>query len=90
MIRQAHTYLVGAVGGATLIALAIVAFAVLVSAQVFRDWPIAALGGNGDEAAAVSGGHEVSGGSSGAGATEPAARGAGEGAGTAATKRKAG
>ncbi|MGC1166488.1 MAG: hypothetical protein WA862_10300, partial [Solirubrobacterales bacterium] len=63
MIRQAHTYLVGAMGGATLIALAIVVFAVLVSAQVFRDWPIAALDGGGE--AAVSSGREVPGGSSG-------------------------
>ena len=50
MIRQAHTYLVGAMGGATLIAIAIVFFVVLVSAQVFKDWPIAALGGGGDSA----------------------------------------
>lgn len=42
-------------GGATLIAIAIAAFVVLVSAQVFRDWPIAALGG-GNESAAVSDG----------------------------------
>lgn len=53
MIRQAHTYLVGAMGGATLIAVAIAVFVVLVSAQVFRDWPIAALG-DGGESAAVS------------------------------------
>jgi hypothetical protein len=46
MIRQAHTYLVSAMSGATLIAIAIVAFVLLVSAQVFRDWPIAALGGD--------------------------------------------
>jgi hypothetical protein len=46
MIRQAHTYLVSAMSGATLIAIAIVAFVLLVSVQVFRDWPIAALGGN--------------------------------------------
>ncbi|MET0559166.1 MAG: hypothetical protein ABW065_10910 [Solirubrobacterales bacterium] len=44
MIRQAHTYLVSAMSGATLIAIAIAAFVVLVSAQVFRDWPLAALG----------------------------------------------
>jgi hypothetical protein len=54
VIRQAHTYLVGAVGGATLIAIAIVVFVLLVSAQVFRDWPIAALGDGGDDAPAVS------------------------------------
>jgi hypothetical protein len=55
-------------GGATLIAIAIAVFVVLVSAQVFRDWPIAALGGGGDEAAAVSEGHEVGAGVAGAGA----------------------
>jgi hypothetical protein len=47
MVRQAHTYLVGAMSGATLIAIAIALFVLLVSAQVFRDWPIAALGGDG-------------------------------------------
>jgi hypothetical protein len=41
-------------GGATLIAIAIVVFAVLVSAQVFRDWPIAALGDGGGETAVSS------------------------------------
>jgi hypothetical protein len=46
MIRQAQTYLVSAMSGATLIAIAIVVFVLLVSVQVFRDWPIAALGGN--------------------------------------------
>jgi hypothetical protein len=46
MIRQAQTYLVSAMSGATLIAIAIVGFVLLVSVQVFRDWPIAALGGN--------------------------------------------
>ena len=51
MIRQAHTYLVSAMSGATLIAIAIAVFVVLVSAQVFRDWPIAALGDSGDSAA---------------------------------------
>jgi hypothetical protein len=47
MIRQAHTYMVGAVSGATLIVVAIAVFVLLVSAQVFRDWPIAALGDSG-------------------------------------------
>jgi hypothetical protein len=47
MIRQAHTYLVSAMSGATLIAIAIAAFVLLVSAQVFRDWPLAALGDGG-------------------------------------------
>ncbi len=53
MIRQAHTYLVGAMGGATLIGVSIAVFVMLVSAQVFKDWPIASLGG-GDETAEVS------------------------------------
>ncbi|MBS1861058.1 MAG: hypothetical protein JSS68_05035 [Actinobacteria bacterium] len=44
MISQARTYLVGALSGVTLISAAIVVFAVLVSAQVFHDWPIAELG----------------------------------------------
>jgi hypothetical protein len=48
-------------GGATLIAIAIVVFAVLVSAQVFRDWPIAALGDGGGGSAAVSSGDPVGG-----------------------------
>src|SRR4029077_2789056 len=73
MIRQAHTDLLGAMGGATLIAVAIVVFAVLVSAQVFRDWPIAALGGSGDDSAAVSKGREVSARASGATAAAAAA-----------------
>ena len=54
MIRQAHTYLVGAVSGATLIVVAIAVFVLLVSAQVFRDWPIAAFGDSGGDSAAVS------------------------------------
>ena len=61
MIRQAHTYLVGAVGAATLIAIAIAVFVLLVSAQVFRDWPIAALGDSGDDSAAVSAGRPAPG-----------------------------
>jgi hypothetical protein len=54
MIRQAHTFLVSAMSGAALIAVAIAVFVVLVSAQVFKDWPIAGLGGDGDETAPVS------------------------------------
>jgi hypothetical protein len=79
MIRQAHTYLVGAMSGATLIAIAIAAFVLLVSAQVFRDWPIAALG-SGDEGASVSSAQP-------AGATPAAAQGpaAAPGAGAATT-----
>lgn len=49
MVRQAHTYLVGAMGGATLVVIAIAAFVMLVSTQVFTNWPIAGFGGD-DEA----------------------------------------
>ncbi len=62
MIRQAHTYLVGAVSGTALIAAAVVAFVLLVSAQAFRDWPLAGLpdlNGSGGESSAVSGGKAV-------------------------------
>lgn len=89
MIRQAHTYLVGAMGGATLIAIAIAVFVLLVSAQVFRDWPIAALGDGGGESAEVSKARP-------AGVTGPGAEGAssdgaiGAPAGAAANGRQAG
>ena len=54
MIRQAKSYLVGAMSGAGLIAAAVIAFVLLVSALVFEDLPVAGLvGGDGD--AAVSG-----------------------------------
>ena len=49
MIRQAHNYLVGALSGVTLIGIAIAVFVVLVSAQVFHDWPIAALSSHNDQ-----------------------------------------
>jgi hypothetical protein len=51
MVRQAHNYLVGALSGVTLIGIAIAVFVVLVSAQVFHDWPIAALSSHNDQAA---------------------------------------
>ena len=54
MVRQAHTYMVGAMSGATLIAIAIAAFVLLVSAQVFQNWPVAALGGDSGGSAQVS------------------------------------
>jgi hypothetical protein len=54
MIRQAHTYLVGALSGVVLIGIAIAAFVVLVSAQVFHDLPIPALSSSDQKAAAVS------------------------------------
>ncbi len=47
MIRQAHSYLAGAVSGATLIAAAIVVFILLlVSTQGFRDLPLINVGGS--------------------------------------------
>jgi trimeric autotransporter adhesin len=52
MIRQAHSYLVGAVSGAVLIAAAVVVFILLlISTQGFRDLPIVGFGG--DESASV-------------------------------------
>jgi hypothetical protein len=48
MIRQARTYLVGAMSGASLIAIAIAVFVLLVSTQVF-DWPVAGLLGGGEQ-----------------------------------------
>jgi len=45
MVRQAHTYLAGAVSGTALIAAAVVAFVLIVSLQALRDWPLADLGG---------------------------------------------
>lgn len=51
MVRQARTYFAGAVSGVTLIGLAIALFVVLVSAQVFHQWPIAALGFGHDDSA---------------------------------------
>src|SRR6478672_6740751 len=43
MIRQAHTYLAGALSGAALIAAAVVVFVALVSVQAVRDWPLSGL-----------------------------------------------
>src|SRR6185437_8751552 len=51
MVRQARNYFAGAVSGVTLIAIAIAVFVVLVSAQVFHEWPIAALGFGHDDSA---------------------------------------
>jgi hypothetical protein len=49
MIRQARAYMVGAMSGASLIAVAIAVFVLLVSTQVFGDWPVAGLLGGGEE-----------------------------------------
>ncbi len=48
MVRQAQTYLAGAVSATALVSAAVVAFVLLVSFQALKDWPLAALGG-GDE-----------------------------------------
>ena len=48
MIQQARKYFVGAMSGATLIGIAIAVFVVLVSAQVFHDFPLGALVGHSD------------------------------------------
>ncbi|MBA3864927.1 MAG: hypothetical protein H0X42_01040, partial [Solirubrobacterales bacterium] len=47
MVRQARTYMVSAMSGATLIAIAIAVFVLLVSAQVFKNWPLTGLGDDG-------------------------------------------
>jgi hypothetical protein len=53
MIRQAHTYLAGAVSSTALVAAAVVAFVLLVSFQALRDWPLAGIGIGGDDSAAT-------------------------------------
>jgi len=55
LIRQARTYLLGAMSGTALIAVAVVAFVVLVSAQAFKNWPLADLGGGSDSAKTAQG-----------------------------------
>lgn len=57
MIRQARSYLVGAVSGTTLVVVAVTVFIALVSLQTLRDWPLTDIGG-GDAAGtgAVTGG----------------------------------
>ena len=82
MIRQAHTYMAGAMSGATLIAIAIAAFVLLVSAQVFKSWPIPDLGGGegqvhvSDARAATSPSSDAAAASTGAAAGKPSATGA--------------
>jgi hypothetical protein len=53
MIRQAHTYLAGAVSGSALVAAAVVAFILLVSLQALKDWPLAGISVGGDDSAAT-------------------------------------
>jgi hypothetical protein len=53
MIRQAHTYLAGAVSSTALVAAAVAAFVLIVSFQALRDWPLAGIGIGGDDSAAT-------------------------------------
>jgi hypothetical protein len=54
MIRQAHTYLAGAVSSTALVAAAVVAFVLLVSLQALKEWPLAGISvGGGDSAASA-------------------------------------
>lgn len=55
MIRQAHSYLAGAVSATALVSLAVVAFVVLVSLQALRDWPLAGLATGADKGATSTG-----------------------------------
>ena len=68
MVRQAHNYLAGAVSGTALVAAAVVAFAMLVSLQSLRDWPLAGLFA-GDDSAGVAPARAVSAGAGGAAAS---------------------
>jgi hypothetical protein len=51
MIRQAHTYLAGAVSSTALVAAAVVAFVLLVSLQALKEWPLAGIGIGGEDSA---------------------------------------
>lgn len=53
MIRQAHTYLAGAVSSTALVAAAVVAFVMLVSLQALKEWPLTEIGGFGGNDSAV-------------------------------------
>lgn len=61
MIRQAHTYLAGAVSSTALVAAAVVAFVLLVSFQALRDWPLTGIGIGGDDSAASGPSHPAGG-----------------------------
>lgn len=73
MVRQAHTYLAGAVSGTALIAAAVVAFVLLVSLQALKDWPLAGIGGGSDNSAVSSGQPATGAGGASAAATAGAA-----------------
>jgi hypothetical protein len=83
MIRQAHTYLAGAVSGSALVAAAVVAFVLLVSFQALEDWPLAGIVGGGGESA-VSDNRPAPGA---AGTSGPVVGGAGPGASAGAAAR---
>jgi hypothetical protein len=72
MIRQARSYLAGAVSATALVSLAVVAFVVLVSLQALRDWPRAGLATGAEKGTAVSNARPASG-----NATQSVAAGAG-------------
>ncbi len=83
MVRQAKNYMVGAMSGAGLIAAAVVAFVLLVSALVFEDLPGLGLVDGSDEAS-ISTAKPAAAGTSVAGAVSaPSAANAGAGAGAA-------
>jgi len=94
VIRQAHSYMVGAVSGTALIAAAIVATVLLVSAQAFRDWPLTGLPDliGGDDSGAVAKGRStgsIPAGASGAVGAFAAAKGlAGAGTGNASDQQQ--
>ena len=73
MIKQAHSYLVGALSGVTLIGIAIAVFVVLVSAQVFHEIPIVNVASTDHKADAVSRGRALT---AGGGATTATTGGA--------------
>jgi hypothetical protein len=81
MVRQARKYLMGALSGASLIAIAIVVFVALVTTQVFTDWPIAALGkgdnGSVSDSRAVEAGSTAATGAESSGGTGGGANGTG-------------
>jgi hypothetical protein len=68
MVQQARKYFVGAMSGATLIGIAIAVFVVLVSAQVFHDFPLGALIGHSDNDAVAPAKALATGGNAGANA----------------------
>ncbi|MEX2449116.1 MAG: hypothetical protein WD404_10305 [Solirubrobacterales bacterium] len=82
MIREARNYLAGALSGTALIAVAVVAFVLLVSLQAARDWPLAGIFGGGDDAPqSAAGTDSPSAGGDGAGGAADASAAGGQGGG---------